>query len=426
MTVRPFDAAALADHTVVVLIPATSDHTWASRRAWEIARQAAGQKPRVALVDLSISRPTLNEGADQWAEEGIVDALLDDVSLTQVAQPQNEPGLHYLAVGRPTNAPQDVWGHERWNRLAAGFQSQGAMLLLYTPPGAVPHASFRPDAVVILARSGWDRATGGYQGVTNWLDAGVPLLGVVSDPEPPRAPAGEFRWPGEQAEAWGWRGWVAAAVVVIVLAALGWGAVRLIRSRGAEAEGGGEADPAAAAPVPEDTAAAAPAAPPPEPDPGDSLFYSVQVAAFNTWDRALEYATSLETGRLAAAITPIRIGGGVWYRVLLGALPTAAEAEAVLQGLWRDGLVAGGEGAILRTPEAFDLGTRESSDAARAEADRLRALGVPAYSLDAPGGGRARIFVGAFETPDQTAVVESLMTVAGVTATLMTRTGTAR
>jgi hypothetical protein len=39
--------------------------------------------------------------------------------------------------------------------------------------------------------------------------------------------------------------------------------------------------------------------------------------------------------------------------------------------------------------------------------------------------GAARILVGAFETPDQTAVVESLLTAAGLTTTLVNRTGNA-
>ncbi len=120
----------------------------------------------------------------------------------------------------------------------------------------------------------------------------------------------------------------------------------------------------------------------------------------------------------------MRIGGSIWYRVVLGAFPTAADAEAALVGLWRAGLVESGEGAILRTPQAFDLGIRES-DAAWEETQRLRERGIPAYSVEA-SLGTARIFVGAFEIPDQAAVVGSLLTAAGLTATLITRTGSTR
>jgi len=57
--------------------------------------------------------PVLDHGAVRWTEDGIVDALLYDTSLTRIAQPQDEPGLHYLGVGTPTDKPQEVWGHPR-------------------------------------------------------------------------------------------------------------------------------------------------------------------------------------------------------------------------------------------------------------------------------------------------------------------------
>jgi cell division septation protein DedD len=212
----------------------------------------------------------------------------------------------------------------------------------------------------------------------------------------------------------------ALAFALIVLVSAIWTATRLARSPAAESTGAAPVQPPPSEPSPEVGAGQTPLAPPQL----DSLPYSLQVAALNTLDRAAEYAVALENRRLVAAVTPIRIGGSIWYRVILGALPTAADAEAALVGLWRDGLVERGEGAILRTPQAFDLGVRES-DAAWEETQMLRERGIPAYSVEA-SLGTARIFVGAFETPDQAAVVESLLMAAGLTATLMTRTGSAR
>jgi cell division septation protein DedD len=210
---------------------------------------------------------------------------------------------------------------------------------------------------------------------------------------------------------------------MLLLATAAWAGFRLTRR---PSEGAGEATTGPVVPTP--VADPIPVVEidelPAEPEPLDTLYYSVQVAAFNTLDRALEYATSLEDRRLVAAVTPVRIGAGTWYRVILGAMRTAAEAEAALAALWQDGLVASGEGAILRTPQAFDLGIWESADAAREETRRLRERGIPAYSVGV-ARGRARILVGAFETPDQSAVAESLLTAAGLTATLMTRTGNA-
>jgi hypothetical protein len=85
-------------------------------------------------------------------------------------------------------------------------------------------------------------------------------------------------------------------------------------------------------------------------------------------------------------------------------------------------LVEDGNGTILRTPQALDLGTRETLKIAQQEVSDLRARGIPAYSMAAPLG-QGRVRVGAFETADQIAVVESLLTAAGLTASLVTRTG---
>ena len=428
MTAREFDCGVLADNTVVALIPATEDYDWAAAQAWFVAREATRGKPRVALVDLSLNMPVLDHGAVGRTEEGIVDALLYDTSLTRIAQPQDEPGLHYLGVGTPTDKPQDVWGHPRWSRLAAGFRSQGAVLLLFLPPAAIRHASIRPDGIIILAPGGWHPAEGRYVEISRWLDEGIPLLAVVSDldaetqaawGEPAPTPRrGSLLLPPRR---WGTSNRMfALAFALIVLAAAIWTATRLTRSPAAESTAAAPVQPPPSEPSPEVEAGQTPLAPPRL----DSLSYSLQVAAFNTLDRAVEYAVALENRSLVAAVTPIRIGGSIWYRVILGALPTAAEAEATLIGLWQDGLVASGEGAILRTPQAFDLGVRES-DAAWEETQMLRDRGIPAYSVEA-SLGTARIFVGAFETPDQAAVVESLLTAAGLTATLITRTGSAR
>ena len=63
MTDREFDHAALAGHTVVALVPATGDYEWAAAQAWAVAREASRGKPRVALIDLSLTQPALHTGA---------------------------------------------------------------------------------------------------------------------------------------------------------------------------------------------------------------------------------------------------------------------------------------------------------------------------------------------------------------------------
>ena len=435
MTAREFDHATLTGHAVVALIPATQDYEWAAAQAWAVAREASRGKPRVALIDLSLTQSVLDSGAARRGAEGIVDALLYGSSITRVAHPQDEPGLHYVGVGTRTNNTEEVWAHPRWNRLHAGFRSQGALLLLFVPPEAIPHLALQPDGVLVLARTGWSESAQQHPGVSGWLEQGIPLLAVLSEPgsPPESAPPLSVRAPGGQVitapRRRGKGNLVFASAFLIVSAATGVWA--LTRSSDSPIPPPASSVPVAApvtatAPVVVQNAPTDSAVQAPQPERRDTLFYAIQVAAFNTWPRALEYASSLEDRRLAAAITPVHIRGRIWYRVMLGALPSAAEARAALQKLWRNGLVASGEGAILRTPQAFDLGTRPSAETAWEETQRLRERGIPAYSVEASqetAAGTARILVGAFESPYQTAVVESLLTAAGLTATLVARTG---
>ena len=431
MTAREFDNATLADHAVVALIPTTRDYEWAAAQAWAVARGASRGKSRVALIDLSLTQPALDAGAARRGAEGIVDALLGGSSITRVAHPQDEAGLHYVGVGTPTTKAEGVWAHPRWNRLHAGFRSQDALLLLFVPPAAIPHLALQPDAMIVLARTGWSQSAEQDSGVSGWLEQGIPLLAVLSEPDshPESVPPPSERAPGGQVvtaprrRGKGNLGF-AAGFLVVSAAATVWAVTRSDAADPLPASSEVAAPVTATAPVvvqngPTDSAARAP-----QSARSDTLFYAIQLVAFDTWRMALAYVRPLEDRRLAAAITPVHIRGRLWYRVMMGALPSATEARAALERLWRDGLVASGEGAILRTPQAFDLGTRPSAEAAWEETQRLRQRGIPAYSVEAFHGA-ARILVGAFETPDQTAAVDSLLTAAGLTATLVTRTGNA-
>ncbi len=159
-------------------------------------------------------------------------------------------------------------------------------------------------------------------------------------------------------------------------------------------------------------------APPPQPD---SLFYGIQVAAFNTVTRAMEHANALSREGLVPAVTPVRIGGGLWFRVIMGAFSTRAAADSTLLALWREGTVEDQQGTAVRTPHTLDVGLSGSLGEAEREAEGLRQRGVPAYVLTAPDG--PRVVVGAFRRPDQTGAAESLLTAAGLTATLAQRLG---
>ena len=458
MTSRDFDSAFLAGHTVVAIIQATKNDHWAGDQTWNIARATARDESRVVLVDLCLGRPVLDDGAQRKGEEGIVDAFLYDVSLNRVAQQQELPGLHYIGVGTPTQQPEAVWSHARWERLASGFANEGALLLLFMAPAAIPFMVLKPDGMIVLDQHGTRSSKAMLPINAQWLDE-VPILTTLVEPVPvgepvpkvvsSRNPAlvtnlahdvrpvteqetgakkqkrvGPFRHrPRKRSKL---RVGVGAVAIVVL------GIIAVFRLNGNTAgepsvseASMGEAsagEPSAGAPA--DSIPSEPATVGADgrvARDADSLFYSVQVAAFDAWDRAMEYASGLERESLEAAVTPVRIGGRIWYRVILGALATAQLADTVLKTFWRDGLVEAGQGTILRTPHAFDLGSRQSVDLVREETQRLRGGGIPAYSVVTAGA--VRILVGAFETPDQSGVAESLLIAAGLPATLISRTG---
>ncbi len=439
---RQPDASLFADHTVVLMTPVTADATWAAECAWELARAATADARRVALIDLSLEHPVLDPHPPS---EGIVDAFLYGASLNHVAQAQDTPGLHFVSAGSYAANPAEVWESPRWSRLAMGFAQEGALLLAFVPPSALERCALNPDALIVLAPKGYDHERDTEPGITHQLNMGVPTMTVVWDPKvtapdegamprfgsvmPPPSPTDQTQLPEPQpalteatsASTTEFRGFkpgsrrllmAASPVAVAVVALSVWLSARSDDSRNT---------PIVARPV---IAASAPLVNESDRNRGDTLFYSVQVAAFNAAERALGHAAELERDDLAAAVTPVRIGNqGVWYRVILGLLPSPTAADSVLRELWQRGLVERRQGNILRTPQALDLGFRPNVAAAREEVEGLRERGIPAYIVESPAG-TVQILVGAFEAPEQAVVAESLLVQAGITANLVTRSGT--
>lgn len=412
-------ATLVADRTVVAFTPATNDVAWAVTATWAAARAIARAGRRVGLVDLSLERPALEQGAKDVAEEGIVDAFTFGVSMGHVAREQ-EPDLYFLSVGTVPTDPDEVWGSERWRRLARGFRQEDALLLLFVPPAALPRLNLDLDGLVVLSPVGYAPDGLTFPGIGERLKRGTSLIAVVCDqrpaprptPPPARRPSPGVPPPPRRPAV---RGALIAAAAVVGLGAvlvigLGIGGVE-----GIEGIEGAVAEPkvgaVAVAPVPSMPSM-----------PSDSLFYSVQVAAFNQAEPATAYARQLDDAG-AATVSPVRLGRqGLWFRVVVGALPTPAEADSLLRALWRRGVVERPNGTILRTPHAFLLGREPTLAAAGDRAEGLREREIPAYIVPAPDGS-AGLWAGAFESQDQARAADSLLRLAGLSATLAPRMG---
>jgi cell division septation protein DedD len=403
----------LADHSVVVLTFVTADEAWAVHAAWDMARAAARAGRRTALVDLSLEHPTLHESAVEAVEEGIVDAFLFETSLNHVARAQNVAGLHFIGAGTMAPNPREVWGHKRWTPLARGFAKEGALMLLFVPVVALPYLTAPADGVCVLADEGLDTGTGALPEIGQLAARGAPLLGVVTE----RSGEGRRTRIMHRAMLPRTRSLTPAlATAVVLVASLGTGGYLL--GKGRRAVGGDRPRPAAAA---------QPVSPGADADnrrvAGDTLYYSVQVAAFQVLSQAMALARDFERSGFLAPVTPVQSGSeGIWYRVLVGAVASPGAADSMLRELWRLGLVEQPQGSILRTPEAFALGVWSSVAEAREALRGLRDRGIPAYIVPRPDG-TARLYMGAFTGADQADAADSLLARAGLQRTLVARSG---
>lgn len=428
-----FDPGIFRGHHAVLFVCATEHIEWAGHATWEMARLAAADGRRVALIDLSLRNPVLDRGMSTPPREGITDAFLTDASISEAARQDGHSTLHYLGAGTATRDPTVVWSHPRWRRLVSGFRSEDALLIGFVPPQALPVLAIPADGVVLLADDDYDLTAEISPGIVRFRDRGPPILhihrpltvgpgggGATPDPTPSSPPTTPVASPDPRRFLDSIRsspGRVAAAVVVAALAIAA--SVVLGRRDSTDARDVPVGDPIAApTPQPIDTPATA-TAPPAAPD---TAYYGVQVAAFNTAGRALRFANEVAGDEFTVTVSPVRRGPTeVWYRVIAGFRTHAAAADSLRRRLWSSGRVENQQGTVIRVPQALSLGRRGSPDDADREAQGLREQGIPAYVVRAPDG--AHILVGAFEFPEQAVVAESLLTAAGLTATLAPRAG---
>jgi len=385
----------------VGLMAVGNDLPWAAKAAWDIARIAARDGRRVALVDLCLEHPALHETVGLQATEGIVDAFEYGVSLNKAAH--EVTGVFIIPAGSETAHPGEVYAHARWRKLQAGFRSEGALLLALLPRAGLAQLAADPDGVFVLAPEGVSPEFA--------LGRDLPLLGVVRDrwlPSSGRATPIPLTMPVEEKPRRGLR--VAlAALVVAGLAVGGW--ALLARARESLI-----APPPAPVPLPTpSTTSANLHQPPPPPVPLDTLGWTIQLAAYASLDKALAHADRLAADAgVPALVTPVPQSGNgpVWYRVLAGSYATRAAAGTARAGMWRSGVVGEGVGDLLLAPYSYHA-------PAGATLDMLRRRGLPAVRWT-----NGVILLGAFEAAEQAAYTQAALKRAGVRANLLPRMGT--
>jgi len=396
----------LDNAALVALVAVTNDPPWAAKAAWDIARIAARDGRRVALVDLCLENPALHEMVGLHATEGIVDAFEYGVSLNKAAH--EVTGVFIIPAGSETAHPAEVYAHPRWPKLQAGFRSEGALLLALLPLTGLAQFSAAPDGALVLAPEGVGPEFG--------LPQDVPLLGVVRDrwlPSSPRVSAPAMTVPVADEPRPGLR-LALTALVVAALAVGGW--ALLARARESAFVAPPAAPPAPTAPPASTTSTTSTTRHQPAPASArlDTLGWTIQLAAYASLEKALAHADRLAADAgVPALVTPVTQSGNgpVWYRVLAGSYATRAAAGTARAALWHRGMAGEGVGDLLLAPYSYHA-------PAGASLDSLRRRGLPAVRWST-----GVILLGAFEGPEQAAYTQAALRRAGVRANLLPRMG---
>jgi hypothetical protein len=457
----PSVAELVGGAALLALVPATADLDLAAAMAWDFARTAASTGRRVALVDCYVDEPQLHAAAGEKNQEGIVDVFEYGCSLSRIARQQPQENLYFVPAGTFAPDPAVMMAHPRWRRLSAGFRHEDATMLLFLPAECIGPLAGILDGLVALAPDGAEAGLASTPEIQAAVDGGVPLLATLTgledlDAAPPAAPAPEAEIapaatvapaaaPGDAASApessapeseeaepailmrrrrtpgqGAWRvrlmvyGTVAVVGAATVAASyrreLGLGDLGLSRLGGGS---GRDSEP---------PMRTVPAFRTLVPRAVDSLPFAVQVSAWTSLAFALDAGDALEGKGLPPIVAPIRLGARTWYRVYAGPVATQDAADSLLGAVRAAGLDRPGSATTVLVPLSVALRRVANVAAARAERARLRAAGIPAFTLG-QADGAYRLFAGAYAAPKQAAYLDSLVTSTGSAGQLGPRVG---
>lgn len=438
---------------VMVLLSTGPDAEWAAQAAIRIASGWAATGRRVVLADLHLEEPRLHEYLGEPNLDGVVDAFLYGASLARTARPAAGHGFYLIPAGTYTADVEALYRHPRWPKIVAGFAEANASLIIFAPRSAGVLAQRFGNAAEVILLGGPAELPANHSPVRAVvlppdpdpsltlefpIPASTPLDIRVTRISPDPAVEDETEMPefGDPIpETRRHRGarpllWIALGAVVLGLLAI-WLLARRPELLAPVQRAASAADSATnrrAAAVPQRTPDVRPL--------GIPLTYSVQVTAFNSLDAA---RAEVRTARnrvpeIPFFVSPERIDGIVYHRVLAGMYADSTDAGALRDRLVAERLinredVAGSAWSLLRNaPLAFQLGEMPTRETAERLADSLDARGVPGYVVRIPqsdGSERFRIYGGAFRDTASAEAMGGLLEAAQIQAPLAPRFGPA-
>lgn len=416
-------------HDVAAAVVLGRDAEAAAAVALGLAKACAGER-RVAVADLIGGVALLTPLDDQ---HGLLECLRDGTPVSEIGQPLGDaPDVYLLPAGRGPIAERWVFESARWERLVGGFREVDALLLLVAQAGApgLERLIERVDGVVAVDLPPAVLRT-------------LPLIATIEHPEPELPPIPGTPTPGSQRAVPAPRGrrkigrWILAAVLVLAALGLGFRAQVAALSERLSAAVTNQPSQDALASEPsvgaDGASARAPDAPPPTDfslgpvvNPADSaaaLRFSVELVAANSLSGANSGLTSRGDPYPIPTVAPVLLGSAptVWYRAIVGAWASKAEAEAWLERQQALGVVRRGVGRVREAPFALQLfeGPREE---AWVQSTRLGSEDVHVYVLET-SDGRVRVMAGAFESASQALWFAAQLNGRGLSPQLAYRTG---
>jgi hypothetical protein len=150
--------------------------------------------------------------------------------------------------------------------------------------------------------------------------------------------------------------------------------------------------------------------------------YALSLVTFNTQAGALLELRRNGATLPAGTFTPVLIRETPWFRVVAGAYPDSASAAALLDTLRARGMSDAGRVVIDRFPYALLIERDVPDSAVGTRVASYQTRGLPVYAL-LQANGTARLYAGAFKTPEEATLLTETMRAAGLSTSLVYRTG---